>query len=58
MRMSETDPIRVFLRDGKWLIDYGSYAHGYHVTRCEAIMTATRAAQSESRELVVEAELL
>jgi hypothetical protein len=54
--MSETDPIRVFVRDGKWLVDYGSYAHGYHVTRCEAMATATHAARREHRELVVEAE--
>jgi hypothetical protein len=53
--MPETDPIRVFARNGKWLIDYGSYIHGYHLTRIEAIETGTRAALSESRELVVEA---
>jgi hypothetical protein len=52
--VSETDPIRVFTRDGKWLVDYGSYAHGYHLSRSEAIQTATRAARDESRELVVE----
>ena len=54
--MAETDPIRVFAKDGKWLIDYGSYAHGYHPTRDEAIKTATRAAQNERRELLIEAE--
>ncbi len=54
--MSETDPIKVFARDGKWLIDYGSYVHGYHATRSEAIETATDAARTERRELVVEAE--
>ena len=32
---AETDPIRVFPKDGKWLVDYGSYAHGYHETRRE-----------------------
>ena len=52
--MAESDPIRVFARDGKWLIDYGSYAHGYHLTRSDAIETATRAARSERRELVLE----
>lgn len=31
----ETDPIRVFAEDGKWLVDYGSYAHGYHSSRSE-----------------------
>jgi len=51
---AETDPIRVFLKDGKWLVDYGSYAHGYHKTRREAIETATRAARDEQRELSVE----
>jgi hypothetical protein len=51
---AETDPIRVFPRDGKWLVDYGSYAHGYHRTRREAIETATRAAQTEQRELTIE----
>ena len=24
LRMSETDPIRVFLEHGQWLVDYGS----------------------------------
>jgi hypothetical protein len=52
--VSETGPIRVFARDGKWLVDYGSYAHGYHVTRAAAIETATLAARVECRELVVE----
>jgi Uncharacterized protein conserved in bacteria (DUF2188) len=51
---AETDPIRVFPKDDKWLVDYGSYAHGYHQTRREAIETATRAAQTEQRELTVE----
>jgi hypothetical protein len=54
--MAEADSIRVFTRDGKWLIDYGSYAHGYYPTRSEAIETATDAARSERRELVIEAE--
>jgi hypothetical protein len=27
---AETDPIRVFQREHEWLVDYGSYAHGYH----------------------------
>jgi hypothetical protein len=52
---AETGPIRVFPRDGKWLVDYGSYAHGYHATRREAIETATRAARAEQRGLKVEA---
>jgi hypothetical protein len=53
---AETDPIRVFPRDGKWLVDYGSYAHGYHATRREAIETATRAAHDEQRELTIETD--
>jgi hypothetical protein len=52
--MPETDPIRVFARDGKWLIDYGRYAHGYHETRDEAIEVAAEAARTERRELVIE----
>jgi Uncharacterized protein conserved in bacteria (DUF2188) len=52
----ESGPIRVFPRDGKWLVDYGSYAHGYHETRREAIETATRAARNEDRELAIETD--
>ena len=51
---AETDPVRVFPRDGKWLVDYGSYAHGYHATRREAVEAATRAAHDEHRELTIE----
>ena len=53
---ADTDPIKVFPRDGKWLVDYGSYAHGYHATRREAIETAKRAARDEQRELTVETD--
>jgi hypothetical protein len=49
-------PIKIFVRDGKWVVDYGSYAHGYHLTRVEAIKTARLAAHYEHRELVIEAE--
>jgi hypothetical protein len=49
-------PIKVFARDGKWVVDYGSYANGYHLTRAEAVATATLAAHHEHRELVVEPE--
>ncbi len=49
--MSKTDPIRVFARDGTWLVDYGSYVHGSHETRGEAVRTATIAAAAEGREL-------
>lgn len=38
------------------MVDDGSYAHGYHLTRAEALETATLAAHYEHRELVVEAE--
>lgn len=54
--MPESDPIRVFPKDGEWLIDYGSYMHGSHRTRGEAIETAWDAASAEGRELVVEVE--
>ena len=52
----DSDPIRVFPRKGKWLVDYGSYAHGYHLTQREAIETAARAARNEQRELKVETD--
>jgi hypothetical protein len=47
----------VFARDGKWLIDYGSYVHGYHSTRSVAIETATLSARVEHRDLSVEGEV-
>jgi hypothetical protein len=52
--MADPNPIRVFAQDGKWLVDYGSYAHGYHTTRREAVETARRAARDENRDLVVQ----
>jgi hypothetical protein len=54
MHMPQTTPIRLFARDGKWVVDYGSYAHGYHLTRADAIKTATLAAYVEHRRLVIE----
>ena len=54
--MTNSSPIKVFSRNGKWLVDYGSYAHGYHTTRDEAVQTATLAAHYEHRPLEVEAE--
>ena len=48
-------PIRVFLRNGQWRVDYGSYADGFHATRAEAVATATVAADLEHRQLEVEA---
>jgi hypothetical protein len=47
-------PIRVFLSDGYWRVDYGSYKDGFHATRAEAIATATAAAASEHRTLEIE----
>ncbi len=47
-------PIRVFLSDGYWRVDYGSYTDGFHATRAEAIATATVAAASEHRKLQIE----
>ena len=51
--MSATGPIKVYAKDGKWVVNYGSYAHGYHLTRAAAVQTATLAAHYEHRELVV-----
>jgi hypothetical protein len=47
------DPIRVFERDGRWVVDYGSYVGGYHATRAAAVVHAEVAARTEGRELVV-----
>ena len=52
---SPEPPIRVFLSDGYWRVAYGSYMDGFHATRAEAIAVATRAADSEHRELEIEA---
>ena len=54
LRKSRRGAIKVFFRDGKWLVDYGSYAHGHHLTRAEAIETATKDARDEGRDLIVE----
>jgi hypothetical protein len=54
--VSETDPIRVHPRGGRWLVNYGSYVQGYHETRAEAIEVATAAALVEGRELTIEPE--
>jgi hypothetical protein len=54
--MRESDPIRVFRENDKWLVDYGSYAHGYHSTREAAIHTAAAAARSEHRGFLVEGD--
>lgn len=52
--MPESDPIKVYPRDGQWLVDYGSYAHGFHTTREEAVKTATAAGVVMQRELIIE----
>ena len=54
--MSESDPICVHPRDGRWLVNYGSYIQGYYDTRSEAIEVATAAASNEQRELTIEPE--
>jgi hypothetical protein len=56
VRLADTSPINVTSRNGRWEVNYGSYAHGYHRTRAEAIQTATLAAHHEHRKLVIEAE--
>jgi hypothetical protein len=59
--MIHVEPIRVFARDGQWVVDYGWDAkadvpvRGYHDTRSAAIETATRSALYEHREFVMEA---
>jgi hypothetical protein len=52
--VSESGPIRVFRRDGRWLVDYGSYICAYCATRSEAIAVGTEAARDEHRELEIE----
>jgi hypothetical protein len=48
-------PIRVFLCDGYWRVDYGSYVDGFHATRAEALAAATVAVAREHRKLEIEA---
>jgi hypothetical protein len=55
--VTDAGPIRVYARDGKWLVNYGSYAHGSYGTRDEAIRVGTHAAFVERRELKVEGDL-
>ena len=54
--MSQADPIKVYGRNGKWLISYGNYSQGWYDSRSEAIEVATAAAFIEGRELTIEAE--
>jgi hypothetical protein len=56
--VSEADPIRVHTRDGRWLVNYGSYIQGYYDTRPKAIAVATAAALAEGRDLTIEPEPL
>jgi hypothetical protein len=53
----EPEPIKVYYRGGKWVVDYGTYVKGFHGSRDEAVQRAARAALDEGRELVIEAEL-
>jgi hypothetical protein len=50
-------PIRVYARDGKWLVHDGSSMHGAYGTRDEAIRVGRHAAFVERRELMVEGDL-
>lgn len=52
--MHDADPIRVFVRDGIWIVDYGSYTHGEYLTRTEAVATARAAAEAEGRTVAVD----
>ena len=55
MMLISDPPIRVFLSDGYWRVDYGSYTDGFHATRAEALATARAAAAREHRTLEIEA---
>ena len=57
VNVTDAGPIRVYARDGKWLVNYGSYVHGSYETRDEAIRVGTHAAFVEHRELKVEGDL-
>ena len=50
---AETDPIRVYRRQDAWLVDYGSYAHGYYPTRSQAVKAGEAGARREGRRLAV-----
>ena len=54
--MTEADPIRVYARNGWWLVDYGSCSEGCYLTRREAVEVARDAGLHERRELTIEAE--
>ena len=46
----------MYVRNGRWLIDYGSHAQGWYDTRNEAIEVASGEALREHRELTIEQE--
>jgi hypothetical protein len=50
---AETDPVRVYRRKQEWLVDYGSYAHGYYPTRRQAVAVGAAGARREGRELSI-----
>lgn len=50
---AETDPIKVYRRKQYWLVDYGSYAHGYYPTRSQTVTTGEAGARHEGRELSI-----
>jgi hypothetical protein len=54
MTVLSDDPIRVFLRDGTWTVDYGRPPHTYHGTEDAAVKKASRTAHLEHRQLVIE----
>ena len=47
-------PIKVFRQEGKWLVDYGSYANGYYPTRSQAVAEGKAAANRERRDLSID----
>jgi hypothetical protein len=52
--VTESGPIRVFPRDGKWIVDFGSHVCAYCATRSQAVAVGSDAALAEQRELLVE----
>jgi hypothetical protein len=52
--VTESGPIRVFSRDGRWLVDYGSYVCAYYAARSQAVEAGTEAARVEDRELRID----
>jgi hypothetical protein len=52
---AETEPTRVYRREREWVVDYGSYAHGYYPTRSEAVKAGEAGARRERRGLSISA---